>query len=319
MVIRRNEAKPCLCLAALVVFLAALAGCRGTIFLDDERADAADGAAGDGADVVDAGDHSDPGPGDDGSIPSDEGGGPADPGPCPATLAGRLSSVTLSVAPDQVNTAAGGYFSACTPPILAPRQGGAWLAWQDTGGRVHVTPLDTADGRAGSDVTVEGNELRGLAAHTGGFAVMVQRGADQMAVVGFDSGGNKTFDTMIIGNNNHDQQGDKWVKREWGDNGRLAFFGDRYAVYFGHTMNWGAQGEHQGDLLWFYDLSGNRSGGSWDWGCSHSLDVRLGYNGTLLGPVCLSDCYPTKAIWFNHQGAEIHPEPSGNCSGYSDA
>jgi len=63
-----------------------------------------------------------------------------------------------------------------------------------------------------------------------------------MALVGFDASGKQLFDTTIIGNNNHDQEGDKWIKREWGDYGRLAFFQNRYAVYFGHTQNWGSQG-----------------------------------------------------------------------------
>jgi hypothetical protein len=304
----------------------AAVGCRGTIYPEDSGMDSSPGDS-DDAGLVNGDDafaadgdpaqFSDPPSGDDGFGVQDDGGGATDLGPCPATLADRLSVVSISVAPDTVNTAAGGYFSYYTPPILSPRPGGSWLAWQAAVGRVHVTPLDGSDRRAGPDVTTEANELRGLSAHADGFAVMVQRGQDQMALVGYDAAGGLRFDTIIIGNNNHDQQGDKWVRREWGDHGRLVFFENRYAVYFGHTMNWGPQGEHQGDLLWYYDLSGNRSGGDWDWGCSHSLDVRLAYNGTRLGPVCLSDCYPTKAIWFNHQSAEIHPEPSGNCAGLS--
>jgi len=47
--------------------------------------------------------------------------------------------------------------------------------------------------------------------------------------------------------------------------------------------------------------------------------VRLAFNGAQLGPVCLSDCYPQKAICFDHRTAVIHQEPSGNCAGSSDA
>ncbi len=242
-----------------------------------------------------------------------------DAGTCPATLTDRIEQTSVSVAPDSVNMNGGGYFSRLTPPVLAPYQGGAQVAWGDSSGKIHVTPINDLDQRAGQDVTQPGNEIRGLAAHSGGFAVLFQRGEDEMAIVGYDAAGNQTFDTLIVGNNSHDNEGDKWIRREWGDHGRLSFDGSRYAVYFGHVMNWGSQGIHQGDLLWYYDLSGSKTGGAWDWGCSHSLDVRLGYDGQQFRPVCLSDCYPEKAIMYNHRAARIHAEPSGNCSGNSDA
>jgi len=333
-------------LVVLLLLAPPLSGCRGDIVLDAgpepgdvDFPDGGDPGNGDGdvgppaeadqpADLP-GGDDGSAGPdadgaGGDGDTGGDDGGGPADtgadPGPCPATLAGRLETFTIAVDPDRVNTAAGGYFSRYTPPLLAVRPGGVLLGWQDGSGRAHVTPLDNGLQRAGPDVTVPANELRGLAAQAdGAYAVLVQRGEDEMAIVGFAAAGTQVFDTLIIGANNHDQEGDKWIRRDWGDNGRLAWYQDRYVVYFGHTMNWGSQGVHQGDLLWFYDRDGNRSGGSWDWGCSHSLEVRLAYDDQRLAPVCLSDCYPSKAICFNHRSAVIHDEPSGNCSGSSDA
>lgn len=309
------------------VFLCA--GCTGRIILEDAGIEDGDDAGPDGSAAGDDGllADGDPGepydrPGDPDAgpdtNPGDDGGG-ADPGPCPATLAARLRVSNLSVAPDFVNSSAGGWYSPDTPPILAANASGTRVAWQDGAGRVHITPLSASDTRAGPDLLVEANELRGFAMSGGASAVLIQRGTDQMALVGFDGAGSQVFDVVIVGNNDHSAEGDKWIRREWGDNGRLASFQGKYAVYFGHTMNWGAQGEHQGDLLWFYDASGNKAGGSWDWGCSHSLDVRLAWNGSLLGPVCLSDCYPTKAIWFDHRGLEIHPEPSGNCAGSSNA
>jgi len=45
----------------------------------------------------------------------------------------------------------------------------------------------------------------------------------------------------------------------------------------------------------------------------------FGYDGATFRPVCLSDCYPQKAILYHHDSAAIHAEPSGNCSGSSDA
>jgi hypothetical protein len=240
-----------------------------------------------------------------------------DAGPCPSTLAERLEVTPVDVAPAQVALQAGGYFSRDTPPILSPAGANrSWVAWGDSGGTIHVTPLDALDNRSAVDVTLPGNELRGLAAHDAGFAVLVQRGSDVMALVGHDASGSQTFDVEVVGNTDHGVEGAKYIRRDWGDNGRAAWTGTSYVVYFGHTMNWGAQGEHQGDLLWTYDLAGAQQGGGWDWGCSHSLDVRLAVSGSTVGPVCLSDCYPTKAIHFDHNTL-VWDEPSGNCSGSS--
>ncbi len=243
----------------------------------------------------------------------------ADNPTCPQTIADRVAVSQVSVAPDQVNTTAGGYFSRLTPPILAPTPSGAKVAWGDTSGNIHVTTLDDQNNKVGQDVTLPGNELRGFVAHTSGFAVLFQRGQDEMALVGFNSAGQQVFDVTIVGNVDHDQTGAKWIRREWGDYGRLAFHGGTYATYFGHVQNWGDRGIHQGDLLYYYDMTGNRTQVGWDWGCSHSLDVRIAYDGSRFGPVCLSDCYPEKAIMYNHRGAKIHDEPSGNCSGSSSA
>ena len=54
----------------------------------------------------------------------------------------------------------------------------------------------------------------------------------------------------------------------------------------------------------------------WGWGCSHSLDLRMAANASRLAPVCLSDCYPSKAILLNHDEQTIFADPSGNCAGY---
>ena len=242
-----------------------------------------------------------------------------DGGTCPPALADRVTVTTLDVSPDQVNTSAGGYFSPLTPPILAPLPAGAKVAWGDTSGLVHVTPLDDQNRRAGPDVTIPANELRGLAAHQSGYAVLVQRGEDEMAFVGFNSADQQVFDVTIVGNTDHDQTWAKWIRRDWSHYGRVAYHAGTYATYFGHVMNWGADGVHQGDLRYFYDLSGNQTQVGWDWGCSHSLDVRIAHDGSRFGPVCLSDCFPQKAIMYNHQQAVIHDEPSGDCSGYSEA
>jgi hypothetical protein len=120
-----------------------------------------------------------------------------------------------------------------------------------------------------------------------------------------------------VGGNDHTTAGDRWIDG-WPHNGRLAWSGAQYAAYFGQSGNFGAQGNHQGDTLRYVTSTGTPSVG-WDWGCSHSLDVRLVHNGTRWAPICLSDCYPGKAFWINHSERNLHDEPSGNCGGYSSA
>lgn len=181
---------------------------------------------------------------------------------------------------------------------------------------MHVTPLDGGDQRFASDATTAGSEIRGLVAHDDGSAVLVVRG-DEMVLVRLAANGAAQFENIIVGNNSHQTEGDRWIDG-WPHEGRLAWSGSGYAAYFGQTGNWGSQGNHQGDHLSMFTASGGAASGGWDWGCSHSLDVRITHNGNRFGPVCLSDCYPGKGIYFNHNTL-VRDEPSGNCAGGSSA
>lgn len=242
-----------------------------------------------------------------------------DAGICSQSLFGRLKTKRLDIAPDSINTMGGLYFSYYTPPIIRSYKGGYVSAYLNYGGNVRVMLLNDNFVDKGVNVRIDANELRGLAVSDNIFAVLVQRGTDEMAILGYDFSGVQRFDTTIIGKTDHNVAWSKYIKREWGDYGTLGFYDNQFVAYFGHAMNWGESGEHQGDLLWFFDLEGNRVGGLWDWGCSHSLDVRLSFNSHKIGAVCLSDCYPQKAICFNHRESIIHNEPSGNCAGRSNA
>ncbi|MBW2522759.1 MAG: hypothetical protein JRI23_01225 [Deltaproteobacteria bacterium] len=199
---------------------------------------------------------------------------------------------------------------------LAPEPGGCAKAAWISGTEVHLTPL-TGDGqRFGPDGSMPGTEIRGLVAHDDGAALLIRRD-DRMDLVGVCGNGANRFEIPIVGGNNHDQSGDKWID-SWPHEGRLAWSGAQYAAYFGHTQNWGAQGNHQGDILAYYDGDGAPDGLGWGWGCSHSLDVRIAHSGATFGPVCVSDCYPDKGIYFDHNTL-VSSEPSGNCLGSSDA
>ncbi len=246
------------------------------------------------------------------------------PAGCPGSLAERLTVQRVDVSPRRPRGRNGGPFSSETPPILAPVGDRALLAWQAEDGTVRVTPLGPSGARAGDDLaTVEGQELRGLAAHEGGFAVLVYRAPDLMVLAGFAADGTPAFETPVVGGTDHDVSGAKWIRRDWGDYARLAYADGRYAVSFGHTQNWGDRGVHQGDLFRVYDAMGNRvsAPGTFEWGCSHSLQVRLVHDGSAFRQFCLSDCYPTKAIYLDVRSRRtvVREEPSGNCAGRSGA
>jgi hypothetical protein len=227
-------------------------------------------------------------------------------------LAGRITTSTIDVSSQPYIS---GYGFDTSPAILGPTpSGGSKLAWADFSGTVHVTALDANDQHTGTDATLTADEVHGLVAQDDGTTVLVKHG-DVMALEHLDSTGSVTFNTPIVGGNDHTASGDKWVD-SWPHEGRIAWSGSTYAVYFGHTQNWGAEGNHQGDLYYDYDNNGSRTGDNWDWGCSHSLDVRLALSGSTFGAICLGDCYPGGGIWFNHNTAEA--TINGTCTGFSD-
>lgn len=311
----------------VVLWVAAAACDEGEAIVPDAPGDAEatdDGGAPD-VPVDDAAPPRDEGsgdaPADDAAPPPDEGSGdvPADtpPVPCSTPLADRVRVTAVSVAPARVETYGGGYFSPDRPVILSPLPDGtSKVAWTDGTGQVHVTPLDGNDARRGPDVTLPGTEVRGFVALPDGAAVLVRRDDDVMAVVRVNDAGVETFATHLVGDEPHDVEGSRWID-DWSHDGRLAWSGTQFAAYHGQTGNHGSAGNHQGDRYVLLDPAGRQTV-VWDWGCSHSLDVRLAWNGSAFGPVCLSDCYPGKGIYYNHRGL-VRSEPSGDCAGRSSA
>jgi hypothetical protein len=139
-----------------------------------------------------------------------------------------------------------------------------------------------------------------------------------MFIVKLRADGSAIFETAIVNDPPSEIEGARWVDN-WGHEGRLLFTGQVYVAYFGHTKHWGAMGKHQGDLLISLDAAtGQPTGGpaGWAWGCSHSLDLRLAWDGASVAPVCLSDCYRSKGVLLNDNDV-LQDEPSGNCAGSS--
>lgn len=238
-------------------------------------------------------------------------------GPCGA-LDSRVTVTQVDVAPSRVDVGSSYGWSNNRPVHFAPLAGGgAKVAWSSNG-TVHVTPLDATLARSGPDVTMPGTSVRGFVAHDdGAVGLLVVRGTG-MWLVRRAPDGSTAYEKALVNDAPSDTEGARWVDG-WGHDGRLLFTGTHYVAYFGHTRHFGAGGKHQGDLLEAYLASTGAPGGpgGWDWGCSHSLDVRLAWDGARLAPVCLSDCYSTKGVLLDDSTVLVD-EPSGNCAGASD-
>lgn len=238
------------------------------------------------------------------------------PGPC-GTLDSRLSTATIDVSPASVDVGSSYGWSNNRPVHFAGLTDGTARAAWSSGSTVHLTPISAGLTRLGPDVTLAGESVRGFVAHDdGSMALLVKRGTG-MFIVKLNPNGTPAFETAIV-NDTPEVEGSRWVDG-WGHEGRLLFTGSVYVAYFGHTKHFGSIGKHQGDLLISLSATtGAQTGGpaGWDWGCSHSLDVRLAWDGTTIAPMCLSDCYRSKGVLLNDNDV-LQNEPSGNCAGSS--
>jgi hypothetical protein len=238
--------------------------------------------------------------------------------PACTDLASRVTETTISVGAS-VDT--GWPISA----VALPGDGAA-IAWS-TGTNVYFTRVDAMGNRVGTDVMVEGTSAHGLTASPTGLATLVRRTpsglSDELWLVDVGASGTVNVNVQLTGGNMPGLSGNNCtgIGDEFFDGffrrGRIVWTGTQYAVYFTLQRCWPEGIAHAGDTFRLYDPNGTASV-QWDWGCSHSLDVRLAQNGTAFAPVCLSDCYQTKGILLS-DSTVLSNEPSGNCAGDSTA
>lgn len=256
---------------------------------------------------------------------------PGKPGKCSVPLQSRVSTHAIDIGNFEVQRKPT-YFTSM-PILAAPIDNGrTWVAWPDTDGQIHFSRVTLLGRKESNDVKVQGDSVHGLVAvgDDGGAALVVQN--EQMLLVRFKNDGTIPWKTVIVGQKGENSpSGGKWIRPSWTHESRLRWTGQVFVAYVGHVQNWGAKGVHQGDLIWLYDPDGQRvlpkaplarDYPQWDWGCSHSLDVRLRYNNLnaldIVGPVCLSDGFPANGIVYRH-GPTLRSEPSGDGGGHSDA
>ncbi|MCC6646038.1 MAG: hypothetical protein IT374_10760 [Polyangiaceae bacterium] len=240
------------------------------------------------------------------------GGGKAQAGAGGAVTPPACSGASLSAATRVTPLASSS--GASGNVVTSERPSGSAVAWS-AGGKVHLTPLDAVDARAGADVVLDGDVVYGLVASDAGAAALFSRQPDYMTFVRVDWSGKELARVDLLGGKDHAVKGNEWFY-EFAKTGRLARGeADGYVAYFALHRRWPDGIGHQGDTLRFLDADGKPKAGGWGWGCSHSMDLRLATLGASTGTICISDCYPDKGIFFQHDKVKITSDPKANCAG----
>jgi hypothetical protein len=278
--------------ALTLAALLAVAGCDGTLLGGDRD-------AGSGLDAplppgTDAGGGTDAptSPIDTGVEP------PIDAGPCGTTLAASLSRTPVAGLPS------GAMAFPTTTGGLATAYGS---------GTITVQRVDGGGARVGPAIDVPGDALWGVAAASDALAVLVHRG-DELHLVVHALDGAPIADTRILGGVPHDVTGNEWFGNLLRA-GRLDWTGTEWVAYSTVQRLWPDGIQHYGDQLRTFARDGTPVATHWDWGCSHSMEVRLAHTAAGVGAVCSSDCFPDKGVFFMHR-TTVFLDPTGNCMGY---
>lgn len=287
--------------------LALLVGCEGQLVATSRRdAGPPIDAFVPGRDLGAPDDASTP-PFDTGTVPLDAGPTPIDFGVEPPFDAGSCGTGGLASRLSFVDVAGGGGGMRAYPTPT----GGAAVAFLGGAG-IGVVRLDGSGAPFGARVDVAGDGLWGVAAGSDSIAVLVSRGDELLLVV--TAGGAVTHEERLLGAVPHDVTNNEWFGNLLRA-GRLDFDGTGWVTYSTVQRLWPDGIAHYGDTLRSYTLAGTPSGVSWDWGCSHSMEVRLAQGHGTAGAVCSSDCYPGKGVHFEHRTL-VFTDMSGNCAGY---
>lgn len=154
----------------------------------------------------------------------------------------------------------------------AAPDGSIRIAWPGADG-VHVTPLSPSLQRAGQDVVVAGaQEVGGLVAHSGGFALLTRlpapdQGQEPAAHLVRYRGDSQVFDRALTGPDTKDSAPSLGGQLQWN--------GSRYGAYFTVRGAHGPTAGRTGDKLTYVSPDGTLLDGGWPWGCSQSEGVAL--------------------------------------------
>jgi hypothetical protein len=230
---------------------------------------------------------------------------PVDAGPPPGCATPLASRAVVTDLSDLMPASCSSFAGISTSTVSCMRLAGApdgsiRFAYRDRTSTVHVLSIDAAGRRGAREMTTMADDVRAVYAHEGGdVSVLVRRGI-VMAIVRFGPDGAVRSDQGIVGTMGMATEGNRWAHDSIRA-GALTQNGANTAMYTTVAGNWGARGIHEGDQLRNVNAMGMVQSGGWDWGCSHSLDLRIAKGPTALAPVCLSDAYPSAGIILNNR------------------
>ncbi|MEV6305756.1 hypothetical protein AB0M02_40505 [Actinoplanes sp. NPDC051861] len=186
------------------------------------------------------------------------------------------------------------------PMALAARpDGGSWLAWRGTDGKVYLGRLDCADKLVGKPTSFTGIDLQDVQADRagGGALLLTRKGTcgsgplcggesspcNTMHVVRFDDNGKLVWERQVTNLTGGRAGYDDGARFVWWyqHHGRLATDGKNWAAYFGVAItvkNGDCVDIHQGDRIQVVNASGKLVPGHRDAaevGCSHAWTSRI--------------------------------------------
>ncbi|MFI5933966.1 hypothetical protein [Actinoplanes sp. NPDC051494] len=182
--------------------------------------------------------------------------------------------------------------------VAARPDGGSWLAWLGTGGKVYLGKLDCSDKLVGTPTSFTGIDLQDVQADaTGGVLLLTRKGncgsgplcggesspCNTMHMVRFDTSGKLVWDRQVTNLSDSRDGYDDGARFVWWyqHHGRLATDGKNYAAYFGVAItvkNGSCVDVHEGDRMQVVSSGGSLVSGhkdAFEVGCSHAWTSRI--------------------------------------------
>ncbi|MEV4511030.1 hypothetical protein AB0K00_18905 [Dactylosporangium sp. NPDC049525] len=255
------------------------------------------------------------GVGPSGSAPASAPASPATAGAC-ARPAGAKPAVQVTEVATGVRGTGYGREGDTDPlpmAIAARPDGGSWLAWLGTDGRVHLGRLGCDDKLVGTPTSFTGIDLQDVQADaTGGVLLLTRKGScgggtlcggssspcNTMHMIRFDNAGQQVWERQVTNLTGARTGYDDGARFVWWyqHHGRLAFDGTNYAAYFGVAItvrNGACVDIHEGDRMQVVGPNGALLPGhdSFEVGCSHSWTTRIAWDPRVkhFAMVCATD------------------------------
>jgi len=277
------------------------------------------GCTADGGSVADSG-APDTGAPDTGAADAGSADAGSDSGPAPCTP-GSIAC-NIDVRPVSVGSLTVGTSKIYAAPLDT---GGLVTTWVGSDAAIHVTQLDATGARTAPDFSVPGQAVHGLAVVPDGYAMLI-RTSFQMSFVKVSTSGAVLLERVLVAGCVGGMSTGLGALPS--ATGRLLWTGTRYLAYFEIVSMTSTCGlSHSQDIIFYLEADASPvppadTWPQWPNGCSHSLDQEIDISGTSVAKVCLSDCFPSKAILYFSRGGSntvLSPEPSGDCLGTSSA